>query len=561
MVKYNILLKSDKSWYKLCRVLIIIGIAFTPFISIPSKYIPTGVKFFISYESYLSVYPFLLFSLLFFVLNIKNGNLTSYKPLFVFYVFYFVINFLVCIHGLIIYPGYDALDYGKLAGADRIAFNVVSSLLQSVSSDNVWVISTVLKSILTIHTKFISSFFVVFSIFFFYKQTNYDFLNDLWLGVSCVLPLLFVYEIFEIAYLLNYDWGRKLLIFINPFLYEIESMNGWWPPLLWDNQVRSVFQEPSFLGYWGAICIPIFMGNIVNKKNVLLNTIEFCFICFLLFSSNSRTGVALALGVILVFCALEIYKYRLSKIINIIYLLSFVVVVFLCSSYFIAYSQRTMETNIHIGNSEVVKDFIDDNLKSIIQEDARSNKSRYGLTQADFMVFKNHPVMGVGEQLIGNYLADAGLKIGDISLEYQDWIKNQQNNGNIGNVFPSLNEYARSLSTGGVIGFCVNTLPFLLLVVFSLYVFFFKAKYLISDSITVAISMGAVVIAFGLSNVFVMNYFYYVVYACFLCFMENILYQKNNGSAEPVNESSSHHKIVTEKVKINVKIQPIHREI
>lgn len=519
-MKYNTLLESNRSWYKLCRALIIIGIAFTPFTSIPSKYIPIFVKLFISYEGYLSVYPFLLFSILFLVLNIRKGNLITYKPLFIFFIFYFVINFLVCIHGLIIYPRYDILDYSKLAGADRIAYNVVYSLLHLGSPNNVWFVSTILKSILTIFTKFISSFFVVFSIYYFYKRTKYDFLNDLWIGISYVLPLLLLYEVFEIAYLLNYDWGQKMLTIINPFLYDIGSMNGWWPPLLWENQIRSVFQEPSFWGYWGAICISIFMGNIVNKKNVLLNTIEFCFVCFLLFSSNSRTGVALTLGVVFVFCVLTIYKYKLSKIINIIYLLFLVVLLFWGSSYFVAYYQHNIKTDISFENNKVTKDFIDDNLNSIIQEDARSNKSRYGLTQADFMIFREHPFMGVGEQLIGNYLAEEGLKNGNISLEYQDWIKNQQKSGNVGNVFPSLNEYARALSTGGIMGFCVNTMPFLLLAFFGLYKFIFKTKYSPSDSIVVVISMGAVVIAFGLSNVFVMNYFYYIVYAGLLCSLE-----------------------------------------
>ena len=187
--------------YKICRMLIIIGVVFTPFATLQVGWIPTTVKALLNYEEYLSMYPLLLFSIIWMVHTIRAHRIREYIPLGVFFIVYFIANMAVTIHGNLIFPYYDIADFAKLEGS--------------------------LKTCLTTVTRFYSSYFIVFSIFLFYRETSFSIIDDIWLGITVILPVLAIYEIFEVAYLVGASWGTTVLKTINPLLYEMENSHGW----------------------------------------------------------------------------------------------------------------------------------------------------------------------------------------------------------------------------------------------------------------------------------------------------------------------------------------------
>ena len=248
--------------YKICRMLIIIGVAFTPFATLQVGWIPTPVKALLNYEGYFSMYPLLLFSIIWIVHTIREHRIREYIPLGVFFIVYFIANMAVTIHGNLIFPYYDITDFSKLEGSERMAFQVISTLFPSNPDYINWMISNTLKTCLTTVTRFYSSYFIVFSIFLFYRETLFNIVDDIWLGITVILPVLAIYEIFEVAYLIGISWGETVLRTINPLLYEVENSHGWWPPLLLAGRIRSVFPEPSYFAYWGSVMV-IFLIYVV----------------------------------------------------------------------------------------------------------------------------------------------------------------------------------------------------------------------------------------------------------------------------------------------------------
>lgn len=54
----------------------------------------------------------------------------------------------------------------------------------------------------------------------------------------------------------NNIYAYKLLKIINPYLYDVSVVHGWWPPLIWENQLRSLCTEPSHFGIIVSLIIP-----------------------------------------------------------------------------------------------------------------------------------------------------------------------------------------------------------------------------------------------------------------------------------------------------------------
>lgn len=54
---------------------------------------------------------------------------------------------------------------------------------------------------------------------------------------------------------------------INPYIHVIKVEHDWWPPLLWpDKQLRSVFPEPSHMGNYAAILLPVLWFYLLNDS-------------------------------------------------------------------------------------------------------------------------------------------------------------------------------------------------------------------------------------------------------------------------------------------------------
>ena len=118
--------------YKICGILIVIGIAFTPFASLQVSWIPTPIKALLNYGNCLSMYPLLLFSIIWMAHTIREHRIRAYIPLGVFFIVYFIANMAVTIHGNLIFPYYDIADFSRLEGSERMAFQAISTLFHPI---------------------------------------------------------------------------------------------------------------------------------------------------------------------------------------------------------------------------------------------------------------------------------------------------------------------------------------------------------------------------------------------------------------------------------------------
>lgn len=488
--------------YKFCRMLIIIGVAFTPFATLQVGWIPTPVKALLNYEEYLSIYPLLLFSIIWMVRTIREHRIREYIPLGIFFIVYFIANMAVTIHGKLIFPYYDIADFSRLEGSERIAFQVISTLFPSNPDYINWMISNTLKTCLTTVTRFYSSYFIVFSIFLFYKETSFNIVDDIWLGITVILPVLAIYEVFEVAYLVGIGWGETALRTINPLLYEVENSHGWWPPLLWPGQIRSVFAEPSYFSYWGVLCVPFFLRNIHNKKHFWISIIELAFISFTVLGSNSRTGTALLLGVVSVYFIVALIARQKRVIMTSLIVFSIIAISLVASVAIIS-------TNID--------SYFDNTLGTLTSTTARSNSQRFAMMKAQMDRFSEHPILGVGENLLSPYLSDYFIKHDMDNGEIALWIEATEEHGFISGGFPPLCEYTSSLAEYGLIGSIGNNLVFIILVCITIFKGLFNQKSKKREIATI-LSACACVMAFGISNYFEVNYLYFIVLTTILIF-------------------------------------------
>lgn len=481
--------------YKICRILIVIGVAFSPFASLQVSWIPTPIKALLNYENCLSMYPLLLFSIIWMVHTIREHRTKEYIPLGMFFIVYFIANMAVTIHGNLIFPYYDIVDFSQLEGSERMAFQVISTLFPSNPDYINWMISNTLKTCLTTVTRFYSSYLIVFSIFLFYKETSFNIIDDIWLGITVILPVLAIYEIFEVVYLVGGSWGETALRIINPLLYEVESSHGWYPPLLWPAQMRSVFAEPSYFSYWGVLCVPFFLRNIHNKIHFWISIIELAFISFTVLGSNSRTGTALLFGVVSVYFIVALIAKQKRVIMTSLIVFSIIAISLVASV-------AILSTNID--------SYFDNTLGTLTSTTARSNSQRFAMMKAQMDIFLEHPILGVGENLLSPYLADYFIKHDMNSGEIALWIEAKEGKGFVSGGFPPLCEYTSSLAEYGLVGSIGNNLVFIILVCITIFKGLFKQKPK-SREIATILSACACIMAFGISNYFEVNYFYFIV--------------------------------------------------
>lgn len=88
------------------------------------------------------------------------------------------------------------------------------------------------------------------------RETEEPVFSQMTLSINVLCVILIVYSVFETGYLRGNYFCRDLLTKINPFIYKVQASADWWPPLLWNNQLRSLFAEPSYLGLASAFITP-----------------------------------------------------------------------------------------------------------------------------------------------------------------------------------------------------------------------------------------------------------------------------------------------------------------
>ena len=397
------------------------------------------------------------------------------------------------VHGLINFPYYDLVpgtNYmnHKLEAIIQLIFN------ESLSEYTLSVIHFCFRVLKNSLTQLIFTFGFSYLIFYWYKNRSKTILKIVSKGSLISASLVVVFGVIELFYFDKQQWALSLLTYIRPIVHAIEINNTWWPPLFWPElQFRSLFPEPSFLGIYAVITIPFIWSIIFTSKNKKLVGLSFIILLLLemiTLLANSRTAtVFLIIDYILLVFALCI-QFRNKKfiihtvLVTLIGLLAFVGNIVYTSNVFYVQDASTKSINTtsttskNISTQQVANEITsygENNIKSLSKKGGRSNNQRYGVMKADLDIFKENPLLGIGQGLrtpyVLNHLDEDTLN----GTEVKMWIENIKNKGLINISIPMLGEYTSRLSETGIMSFVLFMAPILLLL-------FRLLKYIIQNS-------------------------------------------------------------------------------
>lgn len=298
-------------------------------------------------------------------------------------------------------------------------------------------------------------FFVAFYIWHLYKNNFNEAFKDIRKAIICLVIIMGVYSFIELLWLkLDLQFAKDFLINVNPLLYDPKSSHGWWPPLLWKNQLRSICTEPSFFGIISVLCLPFLWSLLFDKKNKFLSGLLIFYFTLMIAGTNARTAVVLVIAEILLLGVFSIIRRNLLK--------KFFVILFITVLAFTAnlvdYRQLLNNGNIDGISAE---NYFERNVGSITKSNARSNSARLANLIANLETIKQHLVFGVGTGLKDGYMYDNLPEFSYTNYEVRNWSRYLYNEGVLKAGYPVLNKFVDIAVQNGLTGLILYFLPLL----------------------------------------------------------------------------------------------------
>lgn len=363
--------------------------------------------------------------------------------------------------GIIQYPYYDELLSGPKGQIEKlpIVLNFLNSHDIVISYQTLlsfWIgVRAIKGSILGI----IFTFGISFAIYWFIKKKWNKYYSLLEKAVTVSLVIITVYSIIETAYLAGNPIAASILSFINPLLHPIAADHNWWPPLLWEGQLRSVFSEPSRMGNFAAFALPFLWSRFIDEnKSVSWQTILLTLLfTFFIFLTKARTPIAIYWGMMAIFTLSGIFfrKRQFFKGAAIIAVIT--IVSFGGSIYFINHLMVLPDGN----NQKKVSasEFINDNVGSLASSSKRSNGARYALIRSNLATGLEYPVFGVGSVLTSAYTVNNFNEYDLNNKEVSMWVNDYKTQGVMKYSLDGMNEYISQFAKHGFIGLLLFLLP------------------------------------------------------------------------------------------------------
>lgn len=241
-------------------------------------------------------------------------------------------------------------------------------------------------------------------------------------------------------------------------IHPIAVDHGWWPPLLWKGQLRSLFSEPSRMGNYLAFAMPFLWGKyLLSTKRPIGILILITFYTFMIFLTKARTAVAMYWG-ILFLLFLGILYLRKKNLIK----------KFLCicgiSLFSLALSIGFINMSMHKGadiQKVTLSSYMEDNVGSLGSSTKRSNGARYALIHANIVTGLEHPILGVGNVLVSSYMVhnfnDRDLADSEVHM----WVTHYDEQGTLRYGLDAMNEYILRFAQNGLLGLLVYVFPFI----------------------------------------------------------------------------------------------------
>lgn len=374
--------------------------------------------------------------------------------------------------------GLYTYQYDNLLTIDQIPklewmllkFKEYGIILPEMLSIKWWLFGRTVKGIVGLENVIFVSMFYVYHLYRFNFRKAFE---DFRKAITILVIIMGIYSFVELSWLkLNVKWAEELMRTINPLLYDVETTNTWWPPLLWKGQLRSLTREPSFFGILSIMILPFLWSYLFEKKNNMWSCLLLFYYCLMIFATNARTAIVVTLVQLL----LLIVGVLLSK--NMQYVKRVVLIIIITA---LAFGVNLINFKGFIQNQENIssielldsEDYVDRNINSIANTTSRSNGARWSNLLANIYVVQDHPVFGVGNGLKDAYMYDYILDIGKNNKEVENWSRDMLEKGVLKSGYPALNKYADVAVTNGIPGLLLYLLPVLIVLI---YVFKYRNK-------------------------------------------------------------------------------------
>lgn len=303
-------------------------------------------------------------------------------------------------------------------------------------------------------------------------------------GIVVIILTIFLYAIYETAFLMGIGWGREFLQFVNPLLYPVGQNYGWWPPLLWPKQMRLVFPEPSNIGLFIGAVLPLaFIALLAEGKRLhqVLGGVVIAAYSYFVFMSQARTAYVMLVFAVFLFMSLLLVKRNVVKQnVAVVSIATCICVAVGFMGYYSVQKYNAVSTmakkQVQMKNTtkkatpkvdavkkdvgkKIVNKAINDNFLSVISSNQRSNTARYGVIKAELAMGMDHWLLGVGREntryFFEKYLPKENLKSGEVRM----WIR-KMHESHWKTSYPCLNEYTRRFAEEGIGGLMLFVAPF-----------------------------------------------------------------------------------------------------
>ncbi len=434
--------------------------------------------------------------------------------------------------GLLSYPYYNEILSGPSNQIEKLPGVLVFLNSHGISIDQkhltmLWICVRAIKGIIltTLYT-----FGFAFVLYQFFKK-NADFYYHLTTkAVLAGTVLLCLYSIVEILYLAGSDGATYILTIINPMIHPIAEDHGWWPPLLWKSQLRSLFSEPSRMGNYLAFAMPFLWGKYLlsTKKPIGLLTL-ITFYTFMIFLTKARTAVAMYWGILFLLFLGVLYIHKRNLVKKFLCICGITLFSLALSIGFINLAMQKGTDN----QKMTVSSYMEDNVGSLGSSNKRSNGARYALIRANIATGLEHPLFGVGNVLGSAYTVhhfnDADLANGEVHM----WVTDYEEQGPLKYGLDAMNEYISRFAENGVLGLLIFIFPFIYVCIKLLKILRITQGF---DQIKVLVTMISLIgsaIA-GCNGSLTLLYAYWVI----LAFSYAVVYTFNSNKAIKQHEST-----------------------
>lgn len=374
------------------------------------------------------------------------------KYTIIFLCLFIIWMILTSIIGIFSYPFYEYINLESIDSFKNIYNNV--AILIGIDELTTIKFLMIFKAIKGIFAQILYTYFISFWVYHIYKNNWQIAFRDLRNSLLILCTTLCIYSLFEINYLVGGEIGRRVLGTINPLYMSIADLHGWWPPLFWKGQLRSMFAEPSFLGMFSALAIPILLSFFFEKRftkiSVIVGTLVYFEFVIMLTLSKARTGLILfCIELVLLIIVILIFQRPLWKRITCILvctLLSFFTGLWITSCF------ATSNSDVAVGS------YVSQNITSVVGN-KRSNSARQANVVATTKIGIQHPLFGVGLGMKDVYLDKNLLPDDRRNSEVANWSKYMYEKGPVKSGYPILNQLSVILAEQGFIGLLMFLFP------------------------------------------------------------------------------------------------------